>query len=152
MCFDLIEELQSLTRLLVFPCYLSNLSCFLPEVNKRLWSELTKEAGLIDLLLLLALPSTVTSLPLPPSVFPWQPGVCKSGMKTSNTWWAHIVAHKRPVTYMWSEDGGFSQKNRPSRALEGGTETQWQLRFYTIPTWNEVDSSSMWTCGKYTAS
>lgn len=45
---------------LVFPGNLSNLSRFLPEVNKRLWSELssstdsqklTKEAGLIDLLL-----------------------------------------------------------------------------------------------------
>ncbi|KAI9543577.1 hypothetical protein NQZ68_008624 [Dissostichus eleginoides] len=38
----------------------------------------------------------------------------QSGMETSNTRWAHIVADKRPVTYMRSEDEGFSQKNMPS--------------------------------------
>lgn len=72
-----------------------------------------------------AFSSTVTLLPLPPSVFPWQPGVCKSGMETSNTWWVHIVAHKRPMTYMWRMDEGFSQKSKPSRALQGRKETHW---------------------------
>lgn len=69
---------------------------------------LQKRPSLIDLVPpALALPSTVTALPPPPSVFPWQPADCKDGMETSNTRWACIAAHKRPGTYMWSEDEGF---------------------------------------------
>lgn len=67
---------------------------------------------------------TVTLHPLPPSAFPWQPVDCKRGMETSNTLWACFVAHKRPVTYMWSEDESFSQKNQPNKRGQG--RKRWQ--------------------------
>lgn len=46
-------------------------------------------------------------------------------METSNTWWVHIVAHKRPVTYMWRMDERFSQKKKPRWDLQGSKVTHW---------------------------
>lgn len=58
--------------------------------------------------------SIVTSQPLPPSGFPWQPGVCKRGMETSNTWWV-FISYKKPTCGATMENRSSEDRNISSK-------------------------------------